>query len=532
VEFDYIVVGAGSAGCTLAGQLSANPSVTVLLIEAGPWDRNPWLKVPKGFALIMGRKELTWNYPVDYREPGIANEVWQRGKVLGGSSAINGMVYNRGNKPDFDTLEGYGGSEWGWESMLSAYKAMEDNALGASETRGVGGPLHVSRFRGADPVSQRLIEAGGSIGLDMVEDCNESDNARIGYTMCTIRNGVRVSAAKAFIHPIRSRPNLTVTTGAQAVRLLRKGNRICGVSVRRGGVLEDITARREVLLSMGCMGTPKMLQLSGIGPADVLRAAGVDVLVDSPNVGANLREHRSPIFQFRLNRNVGYNRMLSTRTRQALSGMRYLVDRGGVMGQSAFDVVAFLKTRPELPRPDVQLLIAPYSSGRPRKGISIEQEPGMQALGIVLRPESRGTLAITSADPDADLAISPNHMTAAYDRQAMAGLYRVTRDLFAASPIADYIDHERYLLGEPAGDDEESLAEHVRRRGVSNYHAVGTAAMGPQDDAPIDSQLRVRGVEGLRVVDCSAFPVMVSCGTNAPAMALGWRAADMILSEL
>ncbi|SFG46948.1 Choline dehydrogenase [Novosphingobium sp. CF614] len=528
MEFDYIVVGAGSAGCALAYRLSCDPGISVLLLEAGPRDSSPWIKIPKGFGLIIGRKHLTWNFPVHSRDPLIRDEVWQRGNVLGGSSSINGMMYNRGNQADFDHLAELGNPEWGWAQMVSAYRAMEDNALGETATRGAGGPLHVSQFRDADPISMRVIEAGGNIGLDIVDDCNESDEARIGYSMATVKNGVRVSAASAFIHPFSNRPNLTIATGSLAVRLVCKGERVCGVTVHRNGTLVDLAARREVLLSLGCMGTPKLLQLSGIGPADVLRRAGVDVVVDSPNVGANLREHRSPMFQFRLNRQAGYNRFLSSKPRQLLAGMRYLVDRRGVMSQPGFDVVAFLKTRPDLPRPDVQLLIAPYSSGP----TGIEREPGMQALGIVLRPESQGRLGITSADPHADLDIDPNFLTAAYDRQAIAGLFRVTDELFSASPIAEYIDHERLLAGEPEGKDDESLAEHVRTRGFSNFHGVGTAAMGPGDDAVIDSRLQVRGVEGLRVVDSSAFPVMVSCGTNAPAMALGWRAGDLILSEL
>jgi len=530
MEFDYIVVGAGSAGCAVASRLTENPKVAVLVVEAGPRDANPLFRMPKGFAKLMARPEYTWNFPVAYADRRMRGEVWQRGKVLGGSSAINGMIYNRGNQADFDHLAELGNPDWGWDTMLAAYKSMEDNAFGASPTRGAGGPLHVSPFGHADPVCDRIIEAGTRIGLEAMADCNESDAPRIGYTMCTVRNGRRVSAAQAFLHPFSHRPNLRIQTGAQVVKLLRQGDRICGVVARKDGALVEYRARREVVLSLGCLGTPRLLQLSGIGPADVLRGAGVDVIVDSLNVGANLREHRSPMFQFRLNQDLGYNRVLRSKARQAMAGMRYFLDRGGIMSTPGFDLVAFFKTRPELSRPDAQILITPLSSSFAGKGMAVEREPGLQCLAIALRPESQGTVSIASADPDAGLDIAPNFFSSSYDRQVIAGAYRVVRDLFSASPIAELIDHE-IRPGSAASGTDEMLAEHALTSGFSNYHGIGTAAMGPGDDAVIDQKLRVRGVRGLRVVDSSAFPTMVSAGTNAPAMALGWQAGQVILSE-
>jgi choline dehydrogenase-like flavoprotein len=531
MEFDYIVVGAGSGGCAAANQLSGNPKMDVLLLEAGPRDNHPFIKIPKGFAMLMGRGQYAWKYPVRSESERLRAEVWQRGKVLGGSSSINGMIYNRGNQADFDDLASMGNPEWAWSHMVAAYKEMEDNAFGPSATRGAGGPLHVSPFRGADPICENILAAGADIGLDIVQDCNESDDPRISYTMCTVNKGRRVSAADAFIHPIRKRSNLKVQTDSHAVRLIFKGDRITGVVVRKNGSLVEYHARREVVLSLGCFGTPKLLQLSGIGPADVLRQAGVDVVVDSPNVGANLREHRSPAFQYRLKSKAGYNHIFSSKPRRLLSGLRYLIDHRGVISMPSFDMVAFVKTRPGLTRPDAQLLIAPFSLGISTKGLAIESQPGLHCIGIVLRPESQGRVAITSADPEADLDIAPNFLTSAYDRQTIAGVYSAAHDLFASGPIADLIDRETSPCMDPATDTEK-LADHAQVNGFSNYHGVGTAAMGPGEDAVLDSRLRVRGVHGLRVADSSAYPTMVSCGTNAPAMALGWRAGQMMLSDI
>ena len=530
--YDYIIAGAGSAGCVLANRLSADPRTTVLLVEAGGADRHPMFHVPKGSGMLMENEKYVWRYVTTPFGPNKRPEFWTRGKVLGGSSSINGMVYNRGNRADYDELERLGNKGWGWTDILPIFKAFEDNEFGPSPTRGVGGPLHISVGAGPDPLCAELISAGAALGLSAVQDINESDDERIGYSTATIKRGRRVSAADAFLKPVRGRANLTVVTNTIVDRIVVEHGRAVGVGVwTANGASAEFRANREVVLALGSMGSPKLLQLSGIGPRDVLEHAGVPVLVEREQVGRRMREHRCFVLKYRLNADLGYNRHLATKMGQAVTAARYLATRRGTMATPTFEVLAFMKTVPEAARVDGQLLLGPftipaYQVGEP---VAIEREPGVSCLGFALRPTSEGSVTITSADPDAALRLEPNYLTSDYDRTTTANLIRRSRELFAKSPIAELIDHETFPGPQAQTDDE--LVDAALDGGYTGYHAVGSCAMGPSDDDVVDSRLRVRGVEGLRVVDCSAMPIMVAGNLNGPVMAMAARASDFILED-
>ncbi|NGN62606.1 FAD-binding protein [Streptomyces sp. A7024] len=529
--FDYVIVGAGPAGCVLANRLSADPGISVLLIEAGGPDTNPLISVPQGYAQLLGDPDTAWHYPTRPFGPAKQTDVWVRGKTLGGSSAVNGMIYNRGNRADYDEWERLGNPGWGWDDVLPVFRTIEDHSLGASALRGADGPLQVSTGDGGDALLEDVLTAGGQLGWRRMRDLNETDEERLGYATATIRDGRRVTAATAFLHPVTDRPNLSVWPETVVDRVLIEGGRAVGVRGRQRGQDVEARAGREVILAAGAIATPKILQLSGVGPAVALRAAGVDVVVDSPNVGARMREHRVFLLQFRLAEDLGYNKMLGTEEGLRDVTAQYQANADGPLAAPSFEIAGFFKTHPELDRPDAQFQIAPVSFRPPAPGeaVQVEREPGMCCVAYLLRPDSEGSIRITAAGPDAPLDIDPNFFATEHDRTTAVGVLRGIRRLFAAEPLAQRIAHE--TMPGPGVRTDQEIIDAALTMGSTGFHAIGTCAMGPDDTDVLDPRLRVRGVPQLRVVDASAFPTMISGNLNGPVSALAWHAADLILQD-
>jgi choline dehydrogenase len=545
VEFDYVVVGAGAAGCVVAGRLAMSGTrPSVLLIECGGQARNPLLRVPKGFYYTLRGDRYLYRYPVNPVGAAGSHEVWLRGRVVGGSAAVNGMIWMRGAPADWDGLAALGNPGWSWSQVLPAYLAMEDHSLGASETRGAGGPLGVSVTGTRDEVTAAILASAVRYGWRHVADANAHDTERIGFTPSTIRRGRRTTSYDAFVRPAlagagvsrgrrpgREPGGLTVVTRTRAAALLFDGRRVTGVAtIGAAGKVRGVTARREVIVCAGSVETPLLLERSGIGRPDLLRAHGIEVRAESPNVGERVIEQRGAALQVRLGGGAGQARRLSRRTGQAAEALRYLATGGGPLSTGGYDLVCQFKSDPALDRPDVQGVIAAMAVDAGSEELRLARHGGVLIMAYPIRPETASSVHISGSAPEDPPVIDARFLETERDRAAMAPVIGVARGVLAEAPAAALIAAEEFP-GPSVGTGQETV-DYALATGTGIYHAVGSAAMGPADDDVVDARLRVRGVTGLRVADASVLPVQVSGNTAAPAMLVGYRAADIVLSEL
>jgi choline dehydrogenase len=533
VEFDYIVVGAGAAGCVVAGRLAAaarRPSV--LLIEYGGRPVNPLLHVPKGFYYTLRGDRYVYRYVTSPVTRGGRPEVWLRGRVLGGSAAVNGMMWMRGAPADWDGLAARGNPGWSWADVLPAYRAIEDHSLGASETRGAAGPLGISVTETSDEVTGAILASAVRYGWRYVKDVNAEDTERIGFTPSTIKAGRRTTSYNAFVRPALARheSRLTVVSRTRAVRLTFDGRRVAGVTVTDAkGAVTEMRARREVVLCAGAVETPLLLERSGIGRPEQFRKHGIDLVAESPNVGERLIEQRGVALQVVLKGASATTKRLSTGAGQIAEALRWLATGGGMLSTGGYDLVCQFKSEPAVKRPDLQGLFVPMALDTASKDMKLARHPGILFMAYPIRPETASSVHISGSAPQDPPVIDARFLEADGDRNTVGPVLEIARAVLAQAPVKGLIESEE--CPGPSVATREDTIDYARRTGTGIYHAVGSAAMGPDGDDVTDPQLRVRGVDGLRIADASVLPVQVAGNTAAPAMLVGYRAADLILSD-
>jgi choline dehydrogenase-like flavoprotein len=527
MQADYVIVGAGSAGCVLANRLSENPQVRVLLIEAGGRDWNPYIHVPAGFMRLLSHPTLTWNYYAE-PDPGTAGRaiLYPRGRVLGGSSSINGLIYIRGQPEDFDHWGQLGNRGWSWDDVLPYFRKAENWEGEATELRGKGGPLFTSKME-RPPLCHAAIEAGREIGLEYREDVNSlppGAGDSIGWCQQTRGGRRRASTARTYLRPAMKRPNLEVVVKALVRRIAFDGRRAVAVEYERGGVIERADAAREVILSAGAIGSPHILQLSGVGAPDHLARIGVPVLHELPGVGRNMQDHYIARMSYMVNGAPTVNER-SRGLPLAAEALRYLVAGKGILTYSASLAAASVKVLEESATPDVQCSIAPGSFKDGQIG-ALDEFPAITAGAWQMRPQSRGYVEAKSANPREAPAINPRYLSEPTDRRAIVGGLRFLRRLFAAPALARYCSNEMLPGAEIETDD--GLLDYARQKGSTVYHATCTCKMGSDPTAVVDDRLRVHGLEGLRVIDASVMPAVTSTNTNAPTIMIAEKGADLI----
>ena len=525
--YDWVIVGAGSSGCVLAERLSRDPHASVLLIEAGPRDTSMMIHIPRGvIEVCMPNTRFVSTYEVQ-KGGNRGTDLWPKGRVLGGSSSVNGMIYARGFPQDYDEWEAAGCTGWGWKDLGPCFKAMEGHELGETETRGGSGPLKVGVQRTVSPLMRQVMDAAVQTGVPYVKDVNEAPEGGVGLQTATIHRGRRMSAARAFLRPAQKRKNLTVVTDTTVQRLVFEGTKAARVQLRDRSGVREVGVGREVILAAGALESPKLLQLSGVGDAAHLKALGVPVVADSPNVGRNLREHVLVPLRYRVTGGCFANEFRGLRL--PFNALRFLLTGTGPLTHAAHEVIAFVKSRPEYDRADGELGVMFAGVGEKASGAAyLEAGSNVTVISYYGRPTSQGYCLIQSADPDRPMSINANFLETEEDRRHSIDLVKCIHRMMM-QPALEGVK-PRYVgpNSNTNFDSDDEVLDLIYLMGTGGRHVAGTLRMGPDAAAPVDLETRVRGVQGVRVVDTSIMPGLPTANTNGPAMAMAWRAADLI----